>query len=109
MATTKTKTYPIRGFHCTGSADTLGRSLGRMDGVIMAAADYDHALLEQPAGRRLLPTPRVHDDIRPSPPSRPEDERHRSRPCPQIRIVERISADSGRSQIWADPHQPLRF
>jgi len=46
----------------------------------------------QPAGRRLLPTPRVHDGTRQSPPSSSEDERHRGRPCPPIRLVERISA-----------------
>ena len=46
MATTTTKQYQIRGFHCSGCADNLGKSLGRLEGVIRADADYDQAMVE---------------------------------------------------------------
>lgn len=41
MTAVRTTTYPVAGFHCTGCADTLGRSLGRIEGVIRADADYE--------------------------------------------------------------------
>lgn len=57
MATTTTRKYAIRGFHCSGCADNLGRSLNRLEGVIKAEADYDQAMVEV----RLDPE-RVSDD-----------------------------------------------
>lgn len=41
--TVTTKTYGIQGFHCSGCADNLGRSLGNLEGVVRARADYDQA------------------------------------------------------------------
>lgn len=53
-----TKTYAIQGFHCSGCADNLGRSLVGLDGVIRAQADYDQARVEV----RFDPA-RVTDDV----------------------------------------------
>ncbi len=58
MATTTTKQYQIRGFHCSGCADNLGRSLARLEGVVKAEADYDQAMVEV----RFDPD-RVGDDV----------------------------------------------
>ena len=57
MATTTTRQYQIRGFHCSGCADNLGRSLLRLEGVVKADPDYDQAMVEV----RLDPE-RVSDD-----------------------------------------------
>lgn len=46
MTTATTKTFQIRGFHCSGCADNLGSSLNNLDGVIRAGADYEHARVE---------------------------------------------------------------
>lgn len=45
MATTS-KTFNIKGFHCTGCADNVGRSLGSQEGVIKVDADYEGAQVE---------------------------------------------------------------
>lgn len=45
MATTS-KTFNIKGFHCTGCADNVGRSLGGQEGVIRVDADYEQARVE---------------------------------------------------------------
>ncbi len=42
MATTS-KTFSIQGFHCTGCADNVSRSLGTQEGVIKVDADYEQA------------------------------------------------------------------
>lgn len=44
--TVSTKTYAIHGFHCSGCADKLGRSLANLEGVVRARADYDGARVE---------------------------------------------------------------
>ncbi len=41
MATTNTTTLGVRGFHCSGCADNVGKALLRLDGVIKVAADFD--------------------------------------------------------------------
>lgn len=46
MAAVQTTTYPVAGFHCTGCADNLGRSLGRIEGVIKAVADFEAGHVE---------------------------------------------------------------
>jgi len=46
MPATTTRKYSIRGFHCSGCADNLGKSLRKLEGVIKADADYDHAMVE---------------------------------------------------------------
>lgn len=46
MAAVRTATYPVEGFHCTGCADTLGRSLRRIEGVIKADADFETGQVE---------------------------------------------------------------
>lgn len=43
---TETKTFAIEGFHCSGCADNLGRSLSTLEGVIRVRADYDQAQVE---------------------------------------------------------------
>lgn len=43
---TTTKTFAIQGFHCSGCADNLGKSLATLEGVIKARADYDQARVE---------------------------------------------------------------
>ena len=39
--TTTSETIEIRGFHCSGCADNLSEALNRLDGVIVARADFD--------------------------------------------------------------------
>lgn len=58
--TVTTKTFTVRGFHCSGCADTLARSLRALEGVIRADTDYDQARVEVrfDAGRA------TEDDIR---------------------------------------------
>lgn len=46
MASLQTTTYPVAGFHCTGCADNLGKSLRRIEGVIKADADYEAGQVE---------------------------------------------------------------
>ncbi|GIU92081.1 MAG: hypothetical protein KatS3mg011_0987 [Acidimicrobiia bacterium] len=41
MANTVEMIIEVRGFHCTGCADNLGRALASLDGVIRAHADYE--------------------------------------------------------------------
>ncbi len=59
MAATTTRKYSIRGFHCSGCADNLGKSLGRLEGVIKADADYNQAVVEV----RFDPKRVTDDDI----------------------------------------------
>lgn len=44
--TTTTKTFQIRGFHCSGCADNVSRSLGQQEGVIRVDADFEKARVE---------------------------------------------------------------
>ncbi len=44
--TTATKTFNIEGFHCTGCADNVSRSLGTQEGVIKVDSDYEQAKVE---------------------------------------------------------------
>ncbi len=60
MTTATTKTFSIRGFHCSGCADNLGRSLRRHEGVIKAEADYDRARVDV----RYDPERVSEDDLR---------------------------------------------
>lgn len=46
MATTTSKTFAVRGFHCTGCSDNLSSALGSLDGVIRARADFDKGQVE---------------------------------------------------------------
>lgn len=41
MANTTEKIFEVRGFHCTGCADNVGRALLTLEGVIRAHADYE--------------------------------------------------------------------
>lgn len=45
MAATS-KTFNIKGFHCTGCADNVSRTLGGQEGVIKVDADYEQAKVE---------------------------------------------------------------
>ncbi len=45
MATTS-KTFNIKGFHCTGCADNVSQSLASQEGVIKVDADYAQARVE---------------------------------------------------------------
>lgn len=58
--TMTTRTFAIRGFHCSGCADNLGRSLTTLEGVIRARADYEQARVEV----RFDPERVTDDDIR---------------------------------------------
>jgi copper chaperone CopZ len=66
MATTTTRQYQIRGFHCSGCADNLGRSLARLEGVVKADADYDQALVEVRFDPERVSDDDVHTQIRAS-------------------------------------------
>lgn len=46
MAATINKTFQIEGFHCSGCADNLSTSRGRIEGVIRARADFDKGEVE---------------------------------------------------------------
>lgn len=64
MATTTTKKYQIRGFHCSGCADNLGTSLARLEGVIKAEADYDRATVEVRFDPDRVGDDDIHSQIR---------------------------------------------
>ena len=66
MATTTTKQYQIRGFHCTGCADNLGRSLNGLEGVVRAEADYDQAIVEVRFDPERVSDDDIHTRIRAS-------------------------------------------
>jgi len=66
MTTTTTKQYQIRGFHCSGCADNLGRSLARLEGVIKADADYDHAVVQVRFDPERVSDDDIHTQIRAS-------------------------------------------
>ncbi len=44
--TTTSRTFTIKGLHCTGCADTVSRSIGIQEGVIKVDADYEKAKVE---------------------------------------------------------------
>lgn len=46
MATAISKTFTVRGFHCSGCSDNLGSALSNLDGVIRARADYEKGRVE---------------------------------------------------------------
>jgi len=46
MATTTSKTFTVRGFHCSGCSDNLSSALGKLDGVIRARADFEDGQVE---------------------------------------------------------------
>lgn len=58
--TMTTKTFAIQGFHCSGCADNLDKSISTLEGVIKARADYDQARVEV----RFDPERVTDDDIR---------------------------------------------
>ena len=60
MATATTTTFRIRGFHCSGCSDNLGKALARMEGVIRAVGDFDEATVEV----RFDPDRICEDDLR---------------------------------------------
>jgi Cu2+-exporting ATPase len=64
MATATTKQYRIRGFHCSGCADNLGRSLARLEGVVKADADYDQAIVEVRFDTERVSDHDIHAQIR---------------------------------------------
>ena len=66
MATTTTRQYRIRGFHCSGCADNLGSSLTRLEGVIKADADYDQATVEVRFDPERVSDDDIHTQIRAS-------------------------------------------
>jgi copper chaperone CopZ len=66
MATTTTKQYQIRGFHCSGCADNLGRALAGLDGVIKADADYDQAVVRVRFDPERVGDDAIHTQIRAS-------------------------------------------
>ena len=46
MTTAVTTIFQVRGFQCAGCSETLGRSLGRMEGVIRVRADHETGRVE---------------------------------------------------------------
>lgn len=46
MTTATSKTFTVRGFHCSGCAENLSSALGNLDGVIRARADFEDGQLE---------------------------------------------------------------
>ena len=84
MAAVQTMTYAVAGFHCTGCADNLGKSLRRIEGVIRADADYDAGQVEV----RFDPDRVGDDDLREGirsagfEPARPAVRPRRHRPAP---------------------------
>lgn len=60
MATAKTTTFQVRGFHCSGCSETVGRVLGSVDGVIRVRARYDIGEVEV----RFDPDRVSEDDLR---------------------------------------------
>lgn len=46
MATTTSKTFTVRGLHCSGCAENLSSTLGNLDGVIRARADHKEGRVE---------------------------------------------------------------
>jgi copper chaperone CopZ len=66
MATTTTRQYQIRGFHCSGCADNLDKSLARLEGVIKADADYVQAVVQVRFDPERVGDEDVHAQIRAS-------------------------------------------
>lgn len=62
--TTATKTFNIKGFHCTGCADNVSRSLGAQEGVIKVDADYEYAKVEVRFDSERITEERIIDQIR---------------------------------------------
>ncbi len=60
MATAITKTIRVRGFHCSGCSDNLGKALTKLEGVIRAVGDYEAATVEV----RFDPDRVSEDDLR---------------------------------------------
>ncbi len=60
MAAATLKTFTVRGFHCTGCSDNLGKALSNLDGVIRAQADYENGHVEV----RFDPDRVTEDDVR---------------------------------------------
>ena len=46
MAAATSKTFAVKGFHCSGCSDNVGSALNRLDGVIRAQADYETRQVE---------------------------------------------------------------
>lgn len=46
MAKVETKHYTVKGFHCSGCAESLGSALARLDGIVRAEADFDEGRVE---------------------------------------------------------------
>ena len=64
MATTTTKQYQIRGFHCSGCADNLGSVLARMEGVVKANANFDQAIVDVRLDPERVSDDDIHTQIR---------------------------------------------
>ena len=62
--TTATKTFNIEGFHCTGCADNVSRSLGTEEGVIKVEADYEQAKVEVRFDSDRITEDRIVEQIR---------------------------------------------
>jgi len=41
MTTTKSDTFTVQGFHCSGCSDNLSTALNNLDGVIRASAEFE--------------------------------------------------------------------
>ncbi len=46
MTTTTTKTFHVRGFHCSGCSDNLSQALSHLEGVIRARARFGDGSVE---------------------------------------------------------------
>ena len=46
MTTTKSNTFTVQGFHCSGCSDNLSKALGNVDGVIRVRASFDDSNVE---------------------------------------------------------------
>lgn len=60
MPTATSKTFPVRGFHCSGCSDNLDSTLTNLDGVIRASADFEAGKVEV----RFDPNRVTEEDVR---------------------------------------------
>jgi copper chaperone CopZ len=64
MATATEKTMGIKGFHCSGCANNLSKSLASLEGVIKAQADFDSAQVKVRFDPERVTEEDVRDQIR---------------------------------------------
>jgi len=60
VPTATLKTFPVRGFHCSGCSDNLGSALNNLDGVIRTNADFEAGKVEV----RFDPSRVTEEDIK---------------------------------------------